>query len=317
MSTAPHGPFAAFSLDEARAVGAIDSCPNAGGGVHGWILRSTMILAASGLKNEAILRLILHLSADCGRTVADSEILDAIDGARRQLALPPEKRPAVRAVKAIPVGERERLALWDRIRRESPVRSLADLHARSDPIPATAEGILEGLLGTESLVVVKPRHRHSGVAIRLGSAEARTLESYPLFIPARAIGVTAYRESDGKISASIKENFATREFLLVEMDSAPGDWDLQAAVLGHVAKTLCLRLVTYSGKKSMHGVFELQGCAHREYLKLLQRAATLLGIDAAPLSNRVNASRMPWSLRPETGQVQRPHFFASAPTLFK
>ncbi len=112
---------------------------------------------------------------------------------------------------------------------------------------------------------------------------------------------------EGKSSPRSLENVGPRRYLVIEFDS--GTAELQAGLLRRLAQVLPVCLIVWSGQKSLHGWFSLEGVPPG-LLEQIMDAALVLGADPATLSP-IQFIRTPNAVR-DTGVVQSVLYFDPA-----
>lgn len=123
---------------------------------------------------------------------------------------------------------------------------------------------------------------------------------------------------NGRASTRCNENTGERRYLVVECDFVRGDpaladafgagltpQDMCAAILLHLAQSAPLVMAVYSGGKSLHGWFWVQGKKEPRLHEFMRRAVAL-GADPR-MWTRCQPTRMPGGTR-DSGIVQKIHF---------
>jgi hypothetical protein len=101
------------------------------------------------------------------------------------------------------------------------------------------------------------------------------------------------------------DNILSRKFVVFESDhpNIAGNWDIQAGLIDRLAKDMPLRMIVWSGNKSLHAWFQVEGREERKVYKFLN-LATMLGADSASLRPS-QLVRMPWGKRTDNNKVQK------------
>lgn len=118
------------------------------------------------------------------------------------------------------------------------------------------------------------------------------------------------KTQDGRSSVRSLSNVGPRRHVVVEFDS--GTPDEQAAIILHLAQFSPLRLVVFSGGKSLHAWFSTVGSDASEIEGFMVYAA-LLGADPATF-NPVQLVRTPNAWRPENGNLQEVYWLEAPST---
>lgn len=110
------------------------------------------------------------------------------------------------------------------------------------------------------------------------------------------------KTQEGRESARSKENTGPRQHIIVECDGGESH-DEQATILNHLAEEYFpLVMIVDTGKRSLHGWFNVRGLSESEVEKFAAYAASL-GADKAPLKNPSQLVRMPNGQRRVSGGV--------------
>jgi hypothetical protein len=302
----------------------LNSCPQAGTGVHKWLIKVAVKLHPFFTNKEDIAELLWKYSADCGRDVDDREVWEAIESSARWLKNQKGeggKRPLIpkwpnRNPEIINAIVRAGPSIDGLIAR-SPVRLTAD-HPRAEEIMAT-------LFPVNSLVCVGKTKESFKTAPLERWLQFRLLRQMPFVVPSPMLGVYG-RTKGGKNSMHCLENTGPRRFLVIEFD--PQSWkelspdeqasygcedvykqrkkDEHAALLWHLAEREKLVLAVDSGKKSVHGWFHCEGRAEESLLEFMRYAVSLGADDSTWTKSQF--VRIPDGLR-EDGKRQRVLYF--------
>lgn len=132
------------------------------------------------------------------------------------------------------------------------------------------------------------------------------LSKYEFVVPNAMSALEGKRKSDGELSAHTLDNTGPRQNIVVEFDDG-ASLDEQAARHIWLSEFRKLRLVVFSGSKSLHGWYQAQGEA--EDRKFMEEAVRLGGDPKTWL--RSQFVRLPNGQR-EDGTIQRVEFFDAA-----
>jgi hypothetical protein len=287
----------------------IEPCPHTGDGVHTWLLGQANRCRWSGLAPATTAGVLREASGNCGRSVPEREIDDAV---RKAFESDP------------PVGNRSPRAKG-RLHRRPPVWperdpdriaaiaasgiGLADLWHVSpiwrDDDQNLTEVIIDALFPGDPLLCCG--WSKSNFDTRLRSAWRGELSRAQLIVPSPMSAVWGITK-DGKPSKHTESNTGPRRWLVIESDQ--GAIDQQAAVLLHLAQSAPLVLVVHSGGKSLHGWFLVAGQPEEKVHKFF-RYAHALGADKK-LWKPEQFARMPDAQR-DNGNRQTVFFFNPQP----
>lgn len=185
-------------------------------------------------------------------------------------------RDAVKAMKAGPVAERERVPEWPTPNREARNRRNGGGLFGPTPCGATAEEAWGLVYQPGSLVCAGANEFQ---------AETRSMEEWRDFLHnvqfcvPNAMRAVEGKLADGRPSARCRGNACRRRrWLVVECDYGT-DLEEQCNVIASLDHARCpLRLAVYSGGKSVHGWFDAGGLSEAEQLRWF-RHAVFLGHD--------------------------------------
>ena len=278
----------------------IKACPQAGSGVHRWLLSAANSCRNSGMSEADTFDFLEAKSRNCGRTVSHSEIRDAIRTAYRTASIP--GRPGLVPPKLNSGWPSVNLVLISSILGSG--FGLANLQAES-PIPLASlstEGVINQIIPGNPYLCVARRKPADARTLPREAWRGRLAES-SFMVPspmAAPMGTT----KDGRRSPRCLDNVGPRRFLVVEFDS--GTLDSQAALLWNLAERMPFVLAVHSGGKSIHGWFFVEGTPENHLLSFMRSAVTL-GADPATWT-RCQLVRMPGGTR-DNGQPQPVHYF--------
>lgn len=132
---------------------------------------------------------------------------------------------------------------------------------------------------------------------------ADQLRLYEFVVPSAMSALEGKRKSDGEMSAHTLDNTGPRQNIVVEFDDG-ATLDEQASRHIWLSEYRKLRMVVFSGSKSLHGWYEAQGEA--EDRKFFEEAVRLGGDPKTWLKSQF--VRLPNGQR-EDGTIQRVEFF--------
>ncbi len=170
-----------------------------------------------------------------------------------------------------------------------------DLRSRSDNIP-DQDRILAELYKSDTLLHLC-REVFNGRDVKPRADWVNDgLEPYQYICPNPLKGLDRGRCLD---------NILSRKFVVFESDhpNIAGNWDIQAGLIDRLAKDMPLRMIVWSGNKSLHAWFQVEGKEERKVYKFLN-LATMLGADSASLRPS-QLVRMPWGKRTDNNKVQK------------
>jgi|TARA_B100000959_G_scaffold145571_1_gene152871 hypothetical protein len=223
-----------------------------------------------GASPEEAADALLAFEPELRRPYNDGEVQDAVDKVYESKA---------------PAGRKAKWPVLNEQRRAEIVvegKGLEDLKG-SSPVPLgadrpSAREIIEILFpdGGDTLLCFGKSNRK--VATHPWSLWRGKLdERWRLMVPSPMKSKTG-NTKDGKESARCLDNTGPRRFLVVEFDE--GTFDEQASILAHLSNFGRLAMVVFSGSKSLHGWFHVQGQSE-DLSKRFMDYAVSLGADPA------------------------------------
>jgi hypothetical protein len=274
------------------------------GSLHSQIYHWACLLRDDGMSHvwayRTIRQMVDAVREENARFTPDREILSAI-----QYAYEVTPSTGTERVRPWPVPNK---TLQAECRRLSKARgwTLEALREASaltvkDALEAEPWFFLAALVGQGALVCIG-----QGVAKfeTLPLEEVRSeLRLWEFIVPNAMSAVEGKRKSDGELSAHTLDNTGPRQNVVVEFDDGATP-DEQAARHIWLSDFRKLRLVVFSGSKSLHGWYEAQGEA--EDRKFMEEAVRLGGDPKTWL--RSQFVRLPNGQR-EDGTIQRVEFF--------
>lgn len=170
--------------------------------------------------------------------------------------------------------------------------SLDALKRRSSPIPTKPETILEDLYRDEDLLHISPDIFHDTIKSR-SEWVAGGLQGMQYFCPCIFKGTEKGR---------LAENIDRRKYIVFETDEMPKDWDSQCGLIDRLSQELDLIMVTASGNKSLHALFNANTPCKDRIQKFTDLVVTLGGDHAVLRPTQM--VRFPWGTNSKTNQIQ-------------
>jgi hypothetical protein len=257
-------------------------CPAVGEGVHKWIFYAACTLTEAGLSDEQAEPIIEEL---CSRDSKHNEISDALKAARgeRSSSTPRWARANPAAVAAAIKSGTTLLELID--------RSLEKIQFNGK---SGTENYIDAAFPGNPLLCVG-RTNSSGV-VTVRRENLRWVLPFKQFIVPSPMSSKTGLTKKGEVYPRTLDNTGTRRFLVCEFDS--GSLDRQATILWHLRDYAPLVLVVFSGSKSLHGWFFVEGEEDNKIGKFFNYAVSL-GADDATWT-RSQFVRMPDAFRPKS-----------------
>lgn len=276
-------------------------CPRAGSGVHRWLLSEANRCRRRGVQPHAAAYHLRDAVQGCGRRVDGREIVDAVRRAYGSVVPSMQVRSASRwpAVNHSAIRECEQAGgladLWE----ASRVRLDSNTPRAEEIVPTLFPG--NNLLccaWSQSRFETKPLSEWRGSLARL-----QFIVPSPM---TKRVGVTR----DGRESSHTLDNTGPRRFLVCEFDE--GTLDSHAGRLLWLARKAPLVCAVYSGGKSLHGWFLVDGQPEAKVTKFFTLAVER-GADPATW-NRSQFVRMPDGCR-DDGRWQATYYLNFNPIL--
>jgi hypothetical protein len=174
---------------------------------------------------------------------------------------------------------------------------IGKLQGKSGPIPSDTESILKDLYGGDELLHLAPD-------IYRGDVKSQSewlsdgIDEMQFICPAN------FKDRKG---GRLAENVDYRKYVVFETDDLPKDWDGQAGLLEHLGQFMPLRMVVWSGGKSLHGWFSIE-TRLKDRVQKFYDLAVQLGGDKAVL-RPAQLVRVPNGIRQENGKVQKTIYY--------
>ena len=171
--------------------------------------------------------------------------------------------------------------------------SIKALQSKSSPIPMNAKRILCDLYHENSLLHLTPHWAQPKEVKSVAEWTQQNLNDMQFICPAHL----KCREMGRCI-----DNVDHRHYLVYESDrdGLASNWDGQAGCIERLAKDMHLRLIVYSGGKSLHAWFDIS-TRRKDQVQNFLGLCIQLGADPAAL-RPAQLVRMPWGIRREAGK---------------
>jgi hypothetical protein len=276
-------------------------CPASGSGVHRWLLSASRAALRGGIASADAEGAML--AAMTRPPNSRTEIRDTL----RKAGMAASHRANVHRPRWPTSAPRTTAEHYAALGRERGVVELADAWEQSpvrllDDEPLT-EAIIARLFGSDELLCCACGVEHA--VTRPAGEFAGKLHGFTHLVPSPMSALTGVTQ-EGRESCRCLASTGPRKFLVIEFDREPR-LDRQAQLHFGLARHAPLVLVVFSGKKSLHGWFHVEGWPEAEAQKL-HRLAVACGADAATWT-RCQLVRMPDAMRPDTGQRQSVYFW--------
>jgi hypothetical protein len=273
------------------------------GSLHSQIYHWACLLREDGVTHPRAYRIIRQMvdavREDTARFTPDREILSAIQTAY-------EVAPSTGTARTRPWPVPNR-TLQGECRRLSKARGWTlDKLREASAMPYDAQ------LRTDASFFVNSLLGSGLICVGIGVSKFETapyqdlvmrLSKYELIVPNAMSAPEGKRKSDGELSAHTLDNTGPRQNIVVEFDDGATP-DEQAARHIWLSEYRKLRMVVFSGSKSLHGWYAAQG--ETEDRKFMEEAVRLGGDPKTWLKSQF--VRLPNGQR-EDGTIQRVEFF--------
>jgi hypothetical protein len=262
----------------------LDKFDKNGIGYHISIVSSAGLMRAMNVPKETALEMMYDASEKVDRRNLQSrEIENAIEYTYNQEV---SGRRFVKPTQSIDL---------DLIEKVASRGNIDELRKRSETIPQTPIEVLDGLFNPKDNLFIGGEV-YEGESLSLGVWAGRKLKDLQYITPNPLKDTTS-----GRTLMNIKE----RKYIVFEsdIDELAGKWDKQAGVIQKLESILQLRLVVWSGNKSLHAWFSCtrhpESTIHR-----FTRMACRLGADPASLRPS-QMVRLPWGTRAQSNREQK------------
>lgn len=180
------------------------------------------------------------------------------------------------------------------IERYAEVGNIDELRSQSEEISNEPHQLLLELYDDKDIVYVSTEV-FKGQAMTINSLGWEMLQDMQYICPN-----PLKNADDGRVLMNIKE----RRYIVFEsdIDLLAGNWDGQAGVIEKLKSILHLRMIVWSGNKSLHAWFDCRGHAESQ-IHRFENMAVRLGADPQSL-RMTQLVRFPWGKR-DNGKVQK------------
>lgn len=292
----------------------ISACPPAGSGVNDWQFKVARLLTRHWSETE-IYDFVRTQVQGCGRHVSEVEtrrqVRRGIEASGGKSTLPGGSPSGPRWRKAPP-------RLTEEFAQKEPIRArdIANLSPiRILPI-WTAGFYLSALFPGNPLICCGYYRKVDGETKPICRTKPlsewrQEINEFSHVVPSPMSNRTGIN-AEGKRSHRCLGNTGPRKFLVVEFDT--GSWDSQASKLWHLRQWTPLVLVVWSGGKSLHGWFLVDGKAEEQIRPFMELAVSIGGDEHS--WSRCQLMRMPAGLR-DNGKRQSVLYFDGKPINFE
>jgi hypothetical protein len=302
----------------------LDSAPEAGSGLHFWLIKGARECQISRVSPDQAFDLIANTVAARGGEIYERDINKAISKAYSQPYAGGSYEPR-------PVWPEPDLGLIEQItmgRIQQNPSVLNELQGMSPENPDQSTGDIISKLFPENALICAGMTQSSTTTFELARVRER-LHKFQLVVPSPMSSKTGTTQ-EGRESGRSLSNTGPRRFLVSEFDfkrtnkqGKPSKWvplidrwqangataqDAAAAIIIRMMKAAPLALVVYSGNVSLHAWWYCAGESEQEGSRLHQfmAGAAELGADTATYT-RSQFVRMPGATRPD-GRKQTVHY---------
>ena len=263
---------------------------NEGFGYHMAIMKASNIMKFMNIKCDKACE-ILHDASQFvdRRDLQNNEIENAVKYGYDQ---PSDMFQGERFVKEQPVMDKELIS------RVGETGSIDELRDESDEIPEEGISVLNKLYEPTDIL-------HMGADVFMG--KQRPLDAWdPMTLPLmQYICPNPLKSADeSRVMMNIKE----RRYMVFESDipELEKNWDAQAGVINKLRTILDLKMVVWSGNKSLHAWFDCRNQSESQ-IHRFNNMAIKLGADQLTL-RMTQLVRMPWGKR-DNDKIQKVIFY--------
>ncbi|MCH7225006.1 hypothetical protein MLD59_02605 [Verrucomicrobiaceae bacterium E54] len=271
--------------------------------MHDWLFSTACQLVRMGVTDDQIAKLLTEWTTHVNRCIYDREVQDAVGNARRIVTGLDSERVGWKHRVQKPSWQ-EKLHALARAKRETGITSLDGLIASSPSAPPEAtDDFIDALFPAESLICAGSEVWNCKVSPR---EELRGCwDSLRHIVPSPMSAETGIN-LQGEVSSRCLDNTGPRRFLVLESDEL--NFDDASAMLMWIGRRLPLVAVVYSGNKSLHGWYYVEGRDEDE-IDRLRSEHELLWLDPNTFTV-CHPVRTPGVVRKDTGRMQRCLWFA-------
>jgi hypothetical protein len=265
----------------------MDNCPKAGNGVNSWINKRVIFLLSRGVEPIEIVTIVRHETANCGRDTLQ-DIYHSLETApnntkntsnmMRQLThVNTEHRNFNKEEKDRWPALNDDLLLTILGLPEFTECTVDWWRSKSEQTTSTNEEVLHYMMGGNNLVCVA-HEKHSFCTAKLNEILKNTKLSEWQYIVANPMYREWGRTKSGRLSMRCLDNVGSRWYCIVEFDS--GTLDEQCACHRYLSDLMPLKLLVFSGGKSIHGWYDVYDLEESESKKFMNKAVSI-GADSA------------------------------------
>jgi len=274
------------------------NCPRTGNGVNEWINKRVVHLLRSRIKPNKVMVLVLRETRNCGRNTTQ-DIQHSIEtwfAAKRQ------------GVKLDFEGGR--MGFENKVNKQLQSKILEEYYKydaefwRNSSSPDRPIDALYEMFGDQMIVI--GRSQQHAELIRFSELTDVNLSTYQFVVPNPANKENGFTKF-GKLSHRCLDMIPTRWYLPIEFDSKDLSLDGQCKIHYHLAKQRELRMLVYSGGKSVHGWYYVNGIPEEDNRKFMQYAISV-GADLM-MWTRCQWTRIPGGINMKTGKQQEMIYF--------
>lgn len=258
-----------------------------GWGYHDMIVRAARLMANLGVPPEDAIDLMEQAAEKVTRRpLGKGEVHNAVGYVY-------QNQGTIRPYDQAKTGTRVQPALIEEFASKGSVKDLREL---SDPIPKDACEILSDLYSPDSLLHLSPHHcqprdiKTCEEWIKDGVSDRQYI--CPAHLKDRELG-------------RCQANVLYRHYIVYESDrpGLGGEWDRQAGIIARLKQSLPLRLVVWSGNKSLHSWFD---CSTRRKDQVQDFISLCVQLGADPACLRpAQLVRMPFGIRSDNQKLQK------------
>ena len=270
----------------------IPPCPAAGTGCHAWLMGAANTLCHTGVSPADAVQILT--SGMTRRPNPAQEVVDAVTKAYQEHG----NGSAIRSMGRVALLTHPKTPKWPKVNSEQ-IEAITKAGTGLDGlIKSSPRSCHQGELRESNWVISRMFPPHSLICVGRSSEAFLTLDKegimqelheYQFIVPSPMSALMGARKSDGRPSAHTLANTGPRRYMVCEFDQ--GERDAQASIIMHLATVAPLALVVFSGGKSLHSWFWVEGQEEEVTLKFF-RYAVSLGADP-PTWVRSQFVRMP------------------------
>ena len=268
-------------------------------GINAWVMKAACACRRAGMTAPEAKERIQACEPQLRRKFKPDEVAAAV---AKVYSCDHNGRPPEKSSPKWPELNR---AAQDKAIKTSPFPGLAELRAGSQPIPGegVADHVVDALFPGNPLLCLGDSTYSFGTVRR---EDVRGKLTYVSFIvPSPMTATEGRRMSDGGLSAHTLDNTGSQKYLVCEFDGHMSH-DAQAAIIGHLSTLAPLVCVCFSGSRSLHAWFRVEGHPEDSVLRFFTHAVSL-GADPATWSPS-QFCRLPGGHNHDKGAVQEVYY---------